>query len=354
MGFTFSAEQKMTAGVVRDLLAAECTTAQLRKQLDSKTARDQSRWAKLSEIGLPGVLAPADSGGLALAESDFVLIAEECGYACLPEPLVEQAGIVVPLLASLSPNEAVRHWLPRVGSGEATIVLGHPINPFVADADTADALLLTDANALHLVARHDVRLTFEPSIDPFRRLFRVDWTPTESTRIACGETVQHALSQALDRGALFAAAQCLGIAQRCNDIAVDYAKERKQFGKPIASYQAVKHLAANVQVKIEFARPVVHAAAVQIGNFDRFSKARVSHAKLAATEAANFAGRMAIQIHGAMGYSWDVDIHFFLKRALALTGAWGTAQFHNARVAQRMFDAPLGADQTFAKESFRG
>jgi alkylation response protein AidB-like acyl-CoA dehydrogenase len=306
-------------------------------------------------MGLTGVLAPTASGGLGLAEQDFVLIAEECGYACLPEPLVEQAGVVVPLLAALAPGSPpASAWLRRAAAGEAVIAFAHPANLFIADADVTDTLLLVHAGELHHVAREDVQLTREPSIDPFRRLFHVGWTPSAATRLAAGETARTAIACAFDRGALFAAAQCLGIAQRCNDIAVAYTRERTQFGKPIGSYQAVKHLAANVQVKIEFARPVVHAAAGQVANCDRYARARISHAKLAASEAADLASRTAIQMHGAMGYSWDVDLHFFLKRALALNYVWGTPQFHRARVQDRVFGAALGADQTFAKEDVRG
>ena len=152
-------------------------------------------------------------------------------------------------------------------------------------------------------------------------------------------------------GALFAAAQGLGLAQRAVDLAITYAKERQQFGKPIGSYQAVKHHLASAQVAIEFARPVVIAAAAEIGHRDVQSRARVSHAKIVALEAADQAARASIQVHGAMGYSWEVDVHLFLKRALALTNAWGTPAFHRARIAERLFTQPTGPDRTFAREA---
>jgi alkylation response protein AidB-like acyl-CoA dehydrogenase len=132
------------------------------------------------------------------------------------------------------------------------------------------------------------------------------------------------------------------------DLAAAYARERMQFGKPIGANQAVKHLLATCQTKIEFARPVVYAAAAQIGQQDLFSRARISHAKLAALAAADLAARTAIQVHGAMGYSWEVDAHFYLKRTLALTGAWGDEAFHRARFAERVLAAPLDPGQTFA------
>ena len=142
----------------------------------------------------------------------------------------------------------------------------------------------------------------------------------------------------------------LGLGQRCIDVAVAYAKDRTQFGKPIGSYQAVKHLLATAQVKVEFARPVVHAAAAELPLGNLAAKARIAHAKLAAAEAADLAARTAVQVHGAMGMTWEADVHFFLKRALALKTAWGTPAAHTATVIERILETPTGADCTFASE----
>lgn len=352
MDFTISEEQKMTADVLRQLLDAECTPAQLRQQMDKDVPFDADRWAKLIELGLTGILVAEEQGGLGLREADLVLLAEEAGRAALPEPLIELAGVAAPLLAGLADQRAV-DLLGQVLAGEAVVAVGHRQNPFVANADMADALLLDWAGEVHLVKAKDAKLVRQESIDPFRRLFAVEAKLTEATRVASAEQGQALWDAALERGALFAAAQCLGLAQRNVNIAVDYANQRTQFGKLIGSYQAIKHHLATVQVKIEFARPVVQAAAAQFDPADLATRTRVSHAKLAATAAADLAGQTAVQVHGAMGYSWEVDVHFFLKRALALTGAWGDRSFHLARVAHRLFDSdlPLGADRTFARES---
>lgn len=346
MDFTFSEEQLMTAEFVRTLLTDQCAGADLRRQMASGAAREAVRWEKLVQMGLGGILVPESAGGLGLGEPDFVLIAEACGHAALPEPLVEHAGIALPLLAAFDGHEPL---LARAIAGEATLAIGHPVNPFVADADTAEALLLAHDGALHLVPRMDAKLVRRPSIDPFRRLFIVDWTPTDRTLLAGKEKAAPLLALALDRGALFAAAQCLGIARRAVELAVAYALERKQFGRVIGGYQAIKHHLATCQVRIEFAKPVVAAASAELGRGDVTSRARVSHAKLAACEAADLAARTAIQVHGAMGYSWEVDVHFFLKRALALAGGWGDVAFHRARIAERLQAAPLGPDFTFAR-----
>jgi alkylation response protein AidB-like acyl-CoA dehydrogenase len=208
----------------------------------------------------------------------------------------------------------------------------------------AGALLLGDGDELHLVERGAVTLTREESFDPFRRLFRIDWAPSTATRVGTG------WGDAADRGAVLVAAQMLGLGQRCIDMAVAYARDRTQFGKPVGSYQAVKHLLATAQVKIEFARPVVHAAAAELPLGTLAARARIAHAKLAAAEAADLAARTAVQVHGAMGMTWEVDVHFFLKRILALKTAWGTPAGHMAIVIERMLGAPTGPEFTFAGE----
>jgi alkylation response protein AidB-like acyl-CoA dehydrogenase len=351
MDFRFTEEQEMAASVVRDLLADLCQPADLRRLMEAGEARDATRWEKIGEIGLAGALVGEELDGLGLRPVDFVLVAEACGYACLPEPLVENAGIALPLLASLTQAEKTHSVIESALAGEITVALGHSANPFIADADTADALLVERDGALHLIPRENAHLASQPSIDPFRRLFTIEGGLSEATRIAGSEEAAPLLAAALDRGALFTAAQLLGIAQRCVDLAVAYAKERQQFGKPIGSYQAVKHQLATAQVKIEFARPVLHAAAAMIDHADRYSRARISHAKLVATEAADIAARTAIQVHGAMGYSWEVDVHFFLKRAIALTNWWGGPAFHRSRVADRVLDGKLGPEHTFTHEA---
>jgi alkylation response protein AidB-like acyl-CoA dehydrogenase len=349
MDFAFSEEQQMAAESVRGALADLCAGADLRRLMASGEARDARRWAALSGLGLLGLMVPEELGGLGLAETDLVLIAEACGHAALPEPLVETAGVAAPLLAAFASDPRAGAWLERVMSGEAAIAVGHPANPFVEGAEAADVLLVAREDGLHLVEPKAAKLSRHDSIDTFRRLYTVDFASSAETRLADAAAAAPELARALDRGALFAAAQGLGLAQRAVEMAADYAKERQQFGKPIGANQAVKHHLATCQTAIVFARPVVHAAAAQIGQGDIHSRGRVSHAKLAALSAASLAARTAIQVHGAMGYSWEVDVHLYLKRALALTGAWGDEAFHRARVSERIYGAPLGPSHTFAR-----
>lgn len=338
MHFAFTDDQNAINDAARGMLVETCTPAQLRLMLKEGRTIDEARWRTICEMGLLGMLVPESRGGMGLAMADFIAIAEAAGYCALPEPLVELAGITLPLLAGLEDRDG----LLEAGLSGNLIALGNPVNRLVADADHATALLLGDGDAVHLLERVDVELEHRESFDPFRRLFAVKWTPTPATLVAScwGDTAE--------RGAVLAAAQLIGLAQRCIDISVAYARDRVQFGKPIGSYQAVKHLLANAQVKVEFARPVVHAAAAELPLGTPASRARAAHAKIAAGAAADLASRTAVQVHGAMGMTWEVDVHFFLKRITALRNAWGNEAAHTATVIERMTSQPTGPDVTFA------
>ena len=314
-------------------------------------------WRRLVELGLAGMLAPESAGGLGLTETDFILVAEEAGRAALSEPLIEHAGIAVPMLADLAGamladtagQALAAQVLPRAASGAARVAIGHPIDPYVLGGARADYLLLASGDEVHLVEARHARLTRVESIDRGRELVKVDLRASQTTRIAAGTTAREACRCALERGALYSAAQLVGLCQRMIDLAVAYARERQQFGKPIGSYQAIQHALASVQVKLEFARPVLYYAATRVCHPSLRAQAAVSHAKLAATDAADLAARTALQVHGAMGYSWEVDLHVYMKRAWALAGAWGDRSFHARRVSSLVLEShiELGPERTF-------
>ena len=339
MDFTLSEEQLMFAETARSLFADTCTPDHWRRLMEVGESRDPARWQAIVDAGFTALLLPESAGGFGLAELDFALIAEAAGYVALPDPLAESAGIAAPMLAALVPDH------PALADLSATIAVQEREGALVADADSAAAIILRRGDEAFIAAPGDVRLVRRESIDPFRRLFAVDWELPSAQPVGVADW-----ELARDRGALFAAAQGLGLAQRAVDLAVAYARDRQQFGKPIGSYQAAKHQLSTAQVGIEFARPVILAAAADIARADAHSRARISHAKIAALETADLAARTAIQVHGAMGYSWEVDVHLFLKRALALTGSWGTPGFHRARVAARLFGQPIGPEFTFARD----
>jgi alkylation response protein AidB-like acyl-CoA dehydrogenase len=187
-------------------------------------------------------------------------------------------------------------------------------------------------------------LTRQPSNDPSRRLFSVAWEPTAATLVADGAAGRALWSAALDRGALACAAQQLGVGQQLIDMAVAYACERKQFGVPIGTFQAIKHMLADVKVRVEYARSVVYRAAHSVARDVRTRSVDVSAAKVAACEAAVTAAKTALQVYGALGYTWEQDLHIWMRRAWSLDLAWGDGAWHRARVADAVIDGALPAE----------
>ena len=347
MDFTFSEDQLLFQDSVRDFLVNEVTPERVRASWESDNGRDDALWSQLVELGLTGMTVAEEHGGLGMNELDFVLLAQECGYVALPEPLVHTALVAVPLLQQIG-GELAAEWLPRIAAGEAKIVVGIAENGLVEDAHVADLLLLEDGARLVAATQAEVTLCHNESVDPSRKLFTVD-IGDGATTVAEGDEARCLVAGALNRGALGAAAQAVGLAQRMIDLSVQYTSERQQFGKPIGSFQAVKHHMANVAVRLEYAKAPVHRAAYTVANNQEIAAHAVSHAKLVACEAANLAAKHSIQVHGAMGYTWEVDLHIYMKKAWALANTWGDAGFHKTRVADRIFaeGAALGADATF-------
>ena len=300
-------------------------------------------------MGVVGLTAPEDHGGLGLSELDLVLLLEEAGRAALPEPLLETTGLAAPLLARTGvegepgsrsgsgPGPLADHWLPLIAAGDAAAAIGVSGIRAIPGAVGADLYILEHAAAgglpeVHAVPADEVSVTAVESLDPTRRLGRVDWTPTRATLFDAGPAAERSLTMLADRAALGTAAELVGLADRMITIAADYAKERKQFGRPIGSFQAVKHLLAGAQVKLEFARPVTYGAAWSSAHREPDASRRASMAKAYAADAATEAARVSLQVHGAIGYTWECDLHLFLKRAWALAPAWGDAAEHRSKV----------------------
>jgi alkylation response protein AidB-like acyl-CoA dehydrogenase len=348
MDFTFTEDQLLFQQSVRDFLFNEVTPERIRASWESTSGRDDALWQQLAEMGLTGLTIPEAHGGLGMTELDFVLLAQECGYVALPEPLVHNALVAVPMLVEFG-GELAAQWLPRIVAGEAKVVVGLRQNLVVEDAHVADLLLIQQGDTLFAATPEQVRLQHNESIDPSRKLFSVELLDG-AKKIASGAQAQKLVNNALNGGALGCAAQSLGLAQRMIDLSVKYTAERQQFGKPIGSFQAVKHHMANVAVRLEYAKAPTHRAAYALSTGQAVSAHAVSHAKLVACEAANLAAKNSHQVHGAMGYTWEVDLHIFMKKAWALANTYGDAGFHKSRVADHIFapGAALGAGATFA------
>jgi alkylation response protein AidB-like acyl-CoA dehydrogenase len=338
MRFAFSAEQLMFRDTARDLLHKHCPPTAVRAAWSEASGRVPGLWARLAETGIVGLTVPEALGGLSMGELDLVLVLEEAGRAAAPEPLLETVAVGAPLLRDAGTAALREAWLPRVASGDAVLAVGLEGSPYVPFAAEADLLLLQRGDELHALPRGVATLTAQPSVDGSRRLSSVSWTPSAETCFASGEEARRAASMALDRGALAAAAELCGIARRLLDTTVEYAKVRHQFGKPIGSFQAVKHHLASALLALELARPLALRAAYSFAHGDADRSIHVSMAKARASESALVAARAALQCHGAIGYTVEYDLHLWMKRAWALAAAWGDAAWHRARVGAALME----------------
>ncbi|MBI2168900.1 MAG: acyl-CoA/acyl-ACP dehydrogenase [Actinobacteria bacterium] len=326
MNFAFTEDQMAFRDAVRTLLEKECPPEVVRARWEGKPTEV---WASLSDMGVVGMTAPEDAGGLGMDELDLVLVLEECGRAALPEPIVEHAAVVIPALREGGGKTAQR-WLPMLAAGEAVATAGLGEAPLVPDADRAALLLDDHDGCLHAVEMSACELTPLDSIDRGRPLFAAAWYAEKDTKVEAD------FELAFDRAALGASAQLLGLADRMISMTVEHSKEREQFGRAIGSFQAVQHRLADALLRLEFARPVVYRAAYAVARPGECAPAdrslRVSMAKAYAGDAATDAARAALQIHGAIGYSWEFDLHLFMKRAWSLAAAYGDGSFHRRRV----------------------
>ncbi|MDE2437424.1 MAG: acyl-CoA dehydrogenase family protein [Sphingomonadales bacterium] len=310
MDFRFTDDQLTLAEGVRDYLAGTHGPEVLRR-LDEQGNRDPAIWRGLVDMGLTGLLVPENQGGLGMGLVEAALIAAECGRAGLAEPLVDTAFVGVPWLVALGQADG----LDAVVAGERRIALPHAINPWLADGD-GPALT---------------------SVDPLRNLAAAPGNAGDDPLL-------------LSLGALMSAAQLVGIADAMLSQAVEYAKVRTQFGQPVGAFQGLKHQLSSCSVAIEFAKPVVWRAASALQDGLDSAPVHISHAKMAATDAAMLTAETAIQVHGAMGYTYEVDLHFWMKRAWVLAGAWGSRAYHYARVDEAVLGGalPIGPEHTFA------
>jgi alkylation response protein AidB-like acyl-CoA dehydrogenase len=323
MDFRLTEDQTELRDAVRDYLTGEHGPELLRRR-DAERARDDVVWDGLVGMGLAGLLVPEDQGGLGLGLVEAAIVAVELGRANVSEPLADTALVAAPLLSAQ--DQA------KVATGELKVALAHPVNPWILDLDAADLLYASGTTSTPPAS------TPLAGIDPLRHLF-APVSSTEDDRL-------------LDRAALIAAAQLLGGAEAMLALSTEYAKTREQFGQPIGSFQAIKHHLASVAVKLEFARPVLWRAANAAENGHERASVSISHAKVAATDAAMLAAETAIQVHGAMGYTYEVDLHFWMKRAWALAGAWGDRAFHLRRIEAAVIGGAMtiGPDTVFARE----
>jgi len=352
--FTFTEEQLALRESVSRFLMNEAAPELLREIWETGGGRSPELRAKIAAQGITGLSVPEAYGGLGLGDVDWALITEELGYYAIPDSLADTAYVATGLLCAMPESASLREqWLRRIADGTARVSIVHPVNPWVADAHLADMVLVFHAGddgelELRAMSAAELQHSAMTSIDASRRLSTLTQPRGASPPLLGGARAQELADATVDRAAVAEAGHLVGLAQRMLDLSVDYAAQRRQFGKPIGSFQAVKHHLADVVTRIEFARPVLYRAALALQRGERHRSALVSHAKLACADAAWTAARKAIQVHGASGYTWEVDLQMFMKRAWVLDAAWGDRAFHKARLGEALLrdDAPLGPAAT--------
>lgn len=337
--FSYSQDALDLRDGAREYFRGNCTPEVLRALVEDGNA-DLASWSELVDMGLVGFLVPESAGGLGNSDSGFVLLAEEAGFVALPEPLTDAAGVAVSVLRAAEHDKATE-IVSEIAAGNARVLVSHSINPYVNQLTTDDGILHVTNDEVHLLDAGSFSAEPVESIDPLRRLRKVKVKTSASTLIASGDQARRLSSMCLQRGALFCAAELLGLTAAMIDMSRAYAIERKQFGVAIGTFQAVKHHLANAFAKLEFARPTVYRAAATLGESDLRVASHIAHAKIAATDAAVHAAEAAIQVHGGIGYTFEADLHLWMKRVWALAGIWGDRNYHMNAVDRAVFDEEL-------------
>ena len=330
MNLVASPEQRQFAEAVGDLLAASEMTAVNRDWADGNPAAGLAVWRRLAGLGVTALAIPSRWGGLQAHPADLVIACEQLGYHALPGPVAESIAAVPTLLSLLDIGDR----LPELASGATIATLGAPPHlPYAADAHLTGLVLLVDGSEL----RYGVPENEWSSVDSTRRVFALRAGGT----LATGPTVAQARDRALDFGALACAAQLLGAGRALLDASVRYAGQRVQFGRPIGQFQAVKHRLADVAIGLEFARPLLYAAAVALAGNTATAGRDTSAAKVACADAAHRAARAALQVHGAIGYAEEGGIARWVTKVRALIPAWGNPSAHRARIMAALADGVL-------------
>ena len=342
MKFVLDAEQKLFGETLDKLLSAADAPGAARAWAVGDSGPGLTLWRALADAGVFALAVPEPSGGVGVLPVELVTAFTVIGGHGVPGPYVETVA-VAELLSRLAPSlrqapltrqepadawlASSDAWLPRIAEGTAVASLVLPPDvPYALDADVADVVLAVDGDGgLRLGSRG----TMHTSLDPARRLFSVSPAKAVSDE-AVSDMAAPAAVAAFDMGALLCAAQLAGLGERLLSVAVEYAKTRQQFGRPIGSFQAVKHHLANAYVALEYARPLLYGAALAYGSAD-FPR-EVSAAKAATSDATYFASRIALQVHGAIGYTDEYDPSLLIRKARALRGAWGSPSTHRSRV----------------------
>ena len=320
MDFGFNDEQQAIRDTAREMLTNRSPFSRVREHAEAGT-RDDELWSEICELGWPGIAISEEHGGQGLGTVELAILCEELGYACAAVPFLSNA-MAGHVIESAGSDEQRQRWLPGIASGEAraTVALEPEQPAVVADADGAAVLVLPESGLV------------EPSEAQIDSLDLIDQTRSYARASASGgDPIPGESGMYVPMVAL--AAELVGVAQRALDMAVDYAKEREQFGRPIGAYQAVSHRLADMLWDVEEARSLTLYAAwcaddepESLPYGAHMAKARASDAGWSVTSA-------ALQIFGGIGFTWEHDLQFLLKRGRVDGELLGSARAHRDRVA---------------------
>ncbi len=359
MQFGLNDSQEFLKDSARRFFAGECPSAEMRSLMDTDTAYDAALWAKLTDQGYTGIIFPEEYGGVGLGKVELILLMEEAGRTLLPGPFfstVVLAGSVLDAVAApahkkqyLAPIcrgdarstvailEASASWNPTdvqlsVANGKLT---GEKL--FVPDAAIANFIVVVARNGVFVVDSKARGLKISPmsGMDLTRKLYTVEFSNTPAERIGAAAD----LPRPFDIATAALAAELVGGMQRTLEITVEYAKTRKQFGKPIGMFQAVQHQCADMYLETESSRSAVYYAGWALQENSPDAPNAVSIAKMYASDAARTVGNRGIQIHGGMGFTWENDLHLYYRRAKASETAFGDATYHRERIASIVLDS---------------
>ncbi|MFN2463949.1 MAG: acyl-CoA dehydrogenase family protein [Candidatus Dormibacteria bacterium] len=362
MDFDLSPEQVAIQRSVRDFLGARSDMRAVRRQAEARTY-DSALWPAIVAQGWSGIAVAEGDGGAGLGHVELALVAEEFGYACAPSPFFSNSAALLMLAAAEAEQRA--RWLPGLLGGSSTGAVGTVLrngSALVPDAGAADVLVLvegaeaggTEAAAgasaasdsagggvtsgvrAWLVPRAQVHVEPIAAIDITRPYFSVRFEP------GAGESLELRgdVAGALDTVELLLSAELTGVAARAMEMAVQYAKDRTQFGRPIGAYQAVSHRCADMLLAVESSRSATYYAAWTADAEPHSLRQAASVAKATAAETGWRVTSSSLQVHGGIGFTWEHDLQFLLKRAAADARLFGSVSLHRDRVAQGFGLAP--------------
>jgi len=326
MDFGFTDEQQAIKETAREMLAARSPLSKVREAAESRT-RDDALWKQICDLGWPGIAIPEEHGGQGLGMVELAILCEELGYACAAVPFLSDATAA--LFVSVGGSDEQRdRWLPPLASGErrGASAFEPGEGNLVLDPAGADLLVLAEGrDGARLVEASDASIEEVNLIDATRGHGRVT--------ASGGDSLPGDAEAAADRAVVALAAELTGVAQRAMEMAVEYAKEREQFDRPIGAYQAVSHRCAGMLYDTEEARSLTLYAAWCADAEPESLPLAASMAKARASDAAWHVTADALQVLGGIGFTWEHDLQFLLKRAKVGAELLGDPRLHRERVA---------------------